>query len=147
MNRKEKTLEFENSTYNIQTTGRHVEITEAMKDYAIEKVSKIERFTNRIIDVNVIMDIQKLDHRVEIILKTGNIHLTSGASSTDMYVSIDQAVDKMEAQVLRQKSKMQDHHAKGHQILNAEAEATAHAKGPREIAEDLGIEEEWIEES
>lgn len=118
MNRKDRTLEFADTSYNIQITGRHVEITEAMKDYAIDKVSKIERFINRIIDVNVIMDIQRLDHRVEIILKMGNTKITSKASTTDMYVSIDKAVQKLEAQILRYKSKLQDHHAKGHAVLN-----------------------------
>lgn len=138
MNRKAKALEFVDAAYNIQITGRHLEITESMKDYALEKVSKIERFMNRIIDVNVIMDIQKLDHRVEIILKTGNTKITSKASSTDMYVSIDQAVDKLEAQILRYKSKLQDHHAKGHAVLNM----LVNVLKPSEIEEDFEIDED-----
>jgi len=116
MNRKAKALEFADAAYNVQITGRHLQITDAIKDYTIEKVSKIERFMNRIIDVNVIIDIQKLDHRVEIILKAGHVKIRSLASSTDMYVSIDQAVHKLEAQLLRYKSKLQDHHAKGHAV-------------------------------
>jgi len=129
MNRKTKALEFTDATYNIQITGRHVEITDSMKDYAIEKISKIERFMNRIIDVNVIMDIQRMDHRVEIILKAGNTKITSKASTTDMYISIDQAVNKLEAQVLRYKSKLNDHHAKGHAILNM----SVNVLSPKEI--------------
>jgi putative sigma-54 modulation protein len=138
MNRKTKALEFADAAYNIQITGRHVEITDPMKDYAIDKISKIERFMNRIIDVNVIMDIQRMNHCVEIILKAGNTKITSKASSTDMYVSIDQAVDKLEAQILRYKSKLQDHHAKGHAVLNM----TVNVLSPQEIEEDLGIDEE-----
>jgi putative sigma-54 modulation protein len=137
MNRKAKALEFVDAEYNIHVTGRHVEITDFMKDYAIEKISKIERFMNRIIDVNVIMDIQKLDHRVEIILKAGNFKLTSSASTTDMYVSIDQAVDKLEAQILRYKSKIQDHHATGHAALDM---AVSIVNAPQD--EDLFLEEE-----
>lgn len=118
MNRKEKALEFMEAGYNIQITGRNFEITEPMKDYAMEKIGKIERIIDRIIDVNVILDIQKLEHRAEIILKAGNFKIRSHASSTDMYVSLDQAFDKLESQLLRYKSKMQDHHAKGHAVLN-----------------------------
>jgi putative sigma-54 modulation protein len=73
---------------------------------------------NRIIEVNVIMDIQKLDHFVELIMKAGNLKITSQASSTDMYASIDKAVARLEAQLRRYKSKLQDHHAKGHAVLN-----------------------------
>lgn len=138
MNRKTKSLEFLDAGYNIQTTGRHVDITESMKDYAMEKISKIERFTNRIMDVNVIMDIQKLDHRVEIILKTGSTKIIGSSCTTDMYVSIDQAVDKLETQILKYKSKLQDHHAKGH----ADLEMNVNVISPKEIEEDLGIDEE-----
>lgn len=113
MNRKDKALEFANQNWDIQITGRHVQVTDPMKDYAMDKISKVERFINRIIDVNVIMDIQKLDHRVEIILKFGGMKISSAASSTDMYASIDKAVDRLEAQILRYKSRIQDHHAKG----------------------------------
>lgn len=138
MDRKAKALEFTDAAYNIQITGRHVEITDSMKDYAIDKISKIERVMNRIIDVNVIMDIQRMEHRVEIILKVGNTKITSKATSTDMYVSIDQAVDKLEKQVLRYKSKLQDHHAKGHAVLNM----IVNVLSPQEIEEDLGLDEE-----
>lgn len=141
MNRKAKTLEFLEAGYDIQITGRHVDVTEPMKDYAMDKVSKIERFMNRIIDVNVIMDIQKLDHRVEIILKTGSIKIISSACTTDMYVSIDQAVDKLESQILRYKSKLQDHHAKGH----ADLEMNVNVISPREIEEDLGLDQEALD--
>lgn len=141
MNRKEKALEFADEVYNIQITGRHVEITDSMKDYAMEKISKIERFMNRIIDVNVIMDIQKLDHHVEIILKFGNTKITSNASTTDMYVSIDQAVDKLEKQILRYKSKLQDHHAKGHAILNMKVNVLS----SKEIEDDLDFNEDQRE--
>jgi putative sigma-54 modulation protein len=138
MNRKAKALEFSEAGYNIQITGRHVQITDSMKDYAIDKISKIERFLNRIIDVNVIMDIQRMNHIVEIILKAGNTKILSKASTTDMYVSIDQAVDKLEKQILRYKSKLQDHHAKGHAILNMPVSVIS----SQEIEEDLGIEDE-----
>lgn len=137
MNRKAKALEFAEEAYNIQITGRHLEITDSMKDYAIEKISKVERIMNRIIDVNVIMDIQKMDHRVEIILKAGNTKITSSAATNDMYVSIDLAVDKLERQVLRYKSKLQDHHAKGHAVLNM----TVNVLSPKEIEEDLDLNE------
>lgn len=141
MNRKAKALEFTDVGYNIQITGRNVDVTDPMKDYAMEKISKIERFMDRIIDVNVIMDIQKLDHRVEIILKAGNFKITSRACTTDMYISIDQAVDKLEAQILRYKSKIQDHHAKGHAVL----EMNVDVLGPPSEAEEIAELEEAFE--
>ncbi len=112
MNRKEKALEFANDVYNynFQITGRNVDVTDSMKTYVMEKISKIDKFTNRIIDANVIMDIQKIQHRVEIFLKIGNLQLSSKAITDDMYASIDKAVGKLEAQILRYKDKQNEHH-------------------------------------
>ncbi len=114
MNRKEKALEFANQNWDVQITGRHIDVTDAMKEYAIEKIARIERFIDKIIDVNIIMDTQKLEHRVDIVLKFSGMKVSSSASCTDMYASIDKAVHKLEAQLRRYKSKIQDHHARNH---------------------------------
>lgn len=137
MNRKTKALEFVDAGYDTQITGRHVSVTDAMKDYAMEKISRIEKFMHRIIEVNVIMDIQKLDHIVEIILKAGNLRMTSRAITTDMYASIDKAVDKLQAQILRYKSKMQDYHSRAY----ANGEMKVSVVKPREIEEEFDFEE------
>jgi putative sigma-54 modulation protein len=112
MNQKTKIIQNIEG-YNISISGRHVQVTESMKDYAMEKISKIERFSPRLIDVVVTMDIQKLDHRVDIVLRFDNIKVKSHAASTDMYASIDAAVDKLQNQIRRYKNKIQDHHARG----------------------------------
>ena len=116
LTRKQKVAEF-GQGYSISVTGRHIHVTEAMKAYAEQKVSKLEKFGNRIIDVAITMDIQKLQHKVDIVLKYGHTLVKSSASSTDMYISIDQAVDKLEAQLNKYRSKIQDHHLKGHPVV------------------------------
>lgn len=131
MNRKERALEFASDVYDIQITGRHVAVTDAMRDYAIEKISKIERFMNRIIDVNVIMDVQKTQHRIEIVMKVGNLRISSQASTNDMYASIDKAVHKLEAQILRYKGKVNEHHKPSELNVNVMAPPT-----PEEEIED-----------
>lgn len=115
MSRKSKAVEFLQDVYNISVTGRNVMVTDAMKDYATEKVSKIERFSNRIIDVVITMDVQRYEHRVDIVMKVDHLKIKSSANSENMYESIDKAVHKIEAQLLRYKSKIQDYHlGKGH---------------------------------
>lgn len=113
MDRKQK-IALLDQGYNITVTGRHLHVTDAMKDYAIEKMSKIEKIAPRIIDVAITMDIQKLDNKVDIIMKYGPILIKSHAKSTDMYVSIDMAIDKLDSQLRKYKSRIHDYHAKGH---------------------------------
>ena len=109
MNKKTKAAQFLDDGYTINVTGRHVQITDSMRDYAMEKMLKIERLGSKIIDLNVLMDIQKLEHRCEIILKMGHLKMTSHATTDDMYASIDKAVDKMQAQIRKHKDRLQDH--------------------------------------
>lgn len=118
MNRKTKAAEFQNEGYEINVVGRNVLVTDSMKDYAQEKISKIDKFSHRIIEVQVTMDIQKLEHRVDIVLKVDHIKIKSQASSDDMYASIDKAVDKIERQLRRYKTKIKDHHAKALNVVD-----------------------------
>lgn len=118
MTRKAVAAKFQDDVYDISVTGRHVLVTEPMKDYAIEKILKIDRFNNRIIDVNVVMDIQKLDHRVDITLKVDQTFIKSSASSDNMYASIDKAVDRLEAQLRRYKGRLHEHQMKGLPVID-----------------------------
>ena len=118
MNHKTKTDVLVDEGYNVTVTGRHLSITDAMKNYAMEKVSKLERFSPRLIDLAVTMDIQKLEHRVDIVLRFNNIKIKSHASTTDMYASIDMAVDKLQTQLRRYKNKLQNHHTKSLNMID-----------------------------
>ena len=111
--RKAKALEFINEGYDIGITGRNVLVTDAMKDYAIEKIAKIERISPRVVNVNVVMEIQRFEQRVDIVAKINNLKVKSHAVTEDMYASIDKAVEKLEAQLRKYKTKIQDHHARG----------------------------------
>jgi putative sigma-54 modulation protein len=98
--------------YRLTLMGRNVYVTEAMKSYAADKLAKIDRFHNHVMDLHVTLDIQKLDHSCVIILIFDHFRVKVSASSTDMYASIDKAVDKLQSKIRRWKSRIQDHHKK-----------------------------------
>ncbi len=102
----------EETGYNIQINGLHVQVTDAMKQHAQVKLAKIERFHSHIMDVHVTMDIQKIEHSVTIVVKFDHMKIKSHASSSDMYVSIDQAVARLQKQISRWKEKLQTHQNK-----------------------------------
>lgn len=119
MTRKSKVLDMDLG-YKVHVTGRNVQVTEAMKNYAIEKIAKLESFAPRIIDVSITMDIQKIQNKVDIVMKYGPVLIKSQAATTDMYVSIDQAVDKLEAQIKKYLTKIHDYHNKAHEVRELE---------------------------
>jgi putative sigma-54 modulation protein len=141
MSNKSKAMEFANDVYDISITGRNVLVTDAMKNYAIDKISKIDRFHGRVIDVSVTMDIQRVNHIIDIILKFDSIKIKSSAETTDMYASIDKAVDRLEKQIMRYKSRIQDHHARATKVIDMNVNVL---KRPRheidEINDDIDSE-------
>ena len=131
--RKEKMAEFDQG-YNVMVTGRHMHVTDGMKQHAMDRISKLDHFGDHILDVNVTMDIQKLSHLCEIIMKYGHTVICCRASTTDMYASIDQAASKLAQQLRRYKRKLHDHHKKGHPIKEIPVQVI---EAPREQETEL----------
>lgn len=104
--------EEESLGYSIDIVGRNIEVTEPMRVYIWNKISKIERFHNHIMYVHFTLELQKLEHFCTIVLKFNHFKIKVQASSTDMYVSIDEAVHRLQTVIARYKSRIQDHHKK-----------------------------------
>ena len=100
--------------------GRNVFVTEAMKNHALQKLSKLDHFHNHITELHVTLDIQKLEHLCTIVLKFDHFKVKVACSSSDMYASIDKAVDKLKSKIERWKSRIQDHHKKGLKVVDME---------------------------
>lgn len=107
-----KTNKFANEGYTINIVGKHIEITDAIRNYVWEKLSRIERIAEQIIDVTVTLDSQKLEQSCSILMNFIHFHLKVGASTDNMYSAIDKAVDRVVKLVRRYKTKLQSHRAK-----------------------------------
>jgi putative sigma-54 modulation protein len=140
MSRKSKAAAFLEDIWDISVTGRHVLVTDAMKNYAIDKISKIERFSSRVIDANVIMDIQKLVHRVDIIIKVDNTKIKVTASSDNMYASIDKVVDRLKEKIRRYKEKLHEHHSPSHEEIAMNVNIYSPADDLKEFNEEIEAE-------
>ncbi len=130
---------------SVSVSGRHVLITEAIKTYACEKVKKLEHYSKDILDVAITMDIQRQEHRVDILVRIGHFVIKVHASSNDMYASIDRAVDKLVAKFMKYKSRMQAHHNKDLTTVSLEADVIR-APFRQEDAINDDIEEENFKE-
>ncbi|MEJ2745372.1 MAG: ribosome-associated translation inhibitor RaiA [bacterium] len=86
-------------------TGRHVEVTEAMKNYAREKLGRVMHERPHINEIHVIMDVEKYRHRVELSARGKSLELFCQEETPDMYASIDRALAKLDRQLLRYKER------------------------------------------
>jgi putative sigma-54 modulation protein len=90
---------------NLQLTGRHVDITPAIRGYVVAKLERINRHFDHVIDVEVIMTVEKLDQKIEanVHLSGKDIHVES--NDADMYAAIDGLIDKLDRQILKHKER------------------------------------------
>ena len=104
-------MQKQNANPPIQVTGRHVSVTEAMKEYCRRRLSCLHLDYPKIIEVQMILDVQKYRHTAEMILHCNNhITLEATAESGDMYASVDEVVDKIARQMRKYKTRLMQHH-------------------------------------
>lgn len=91
----------------INITGHHVELTAALREFVEKKFSKLERFFDQIINIQVTLTVDKLRQIAEADIKVAGSELHASSESEDMYTSIDQLMDKLERQLIKYKEKTQ----------------------------------------
>lgn len=92
-------------------TGRHLEITPALKDYINTKLARLERHHEPPTSSQVILSVENIDHKAEAIMQLRGETVYAEASESDMYAAIDVLVDRLDRQLLKHKERRADHHA------------------------------------
>jgi len=120
-------MQTANVNVPVKVTGRHVSITEAIKNYALTKVEHLHLDYPRIIEAHVILDVEKHRHFAEIILHCTN-HITIEASheTDDMYASIDGVAAKTAQQMRKYKTKILRNHRPRRQSIRHIEEQVLH---------------------
>ena len=95
---------------NLNMTGHHLEITPSIRDYVSSKMTRINRHFDHVIDVNMILSVEKLRQKIE-----ANVHLSGKdifveSENPDMYAAIDLLVDKLDRQIIKHKEKVKNKH-------------------------------------
>lgn len=116
--------------------GKNLDMTPALREYAEEKVSKVEKYFDRIMKTEIEMSVErnpKISNNqvVEVTVFTNGPVIRAKESATDMYQAIDLVSSKLERQARRAKKKMIDR--------------SHHAKNPFKDPALIAIEEEEVE--
>ena len=96
---------------NLQLTGHHVDITPAIRDYVTTKLERVVRHFDHVIDVNVVLTVNKLQQKVEATVHVRGKDLHAECIDADMYAAIDGLADKLDRQVLKHKEQIRKHRA------------------------------------
>ncbi len=90
---------------NINISGHHVDITEAMQSSVEEKMAKLTRHSDSITTAQVTLTVEKDRKLAEATIHVAGTDLHAKAENDDMYAAIDQMTDKLDRQLLKYKEK------------------------------------------
>ncbi|NOY46232.1 MAG: ribosome-associated translation inhibitor RaiA [Deltaproteobacteria bacterium] len=94
---------------NLNITFRHAEPSDALKQYATEKVQRLHKYFDGIVDGHVVLTAEKIRHLAEVTLHANGTRIHAKEESTDFYSAVDNVVDKLERQLKRYKEKLKRH--------------------------------------
>lgn len=90
---------------NLNLTGRHLDITPAIREHVNGKLGKVKRHFDNVIDINVILSVDKLIQKAEASVHVSGKTIFAETADANLYVAIDSLFDSLDRQVLRHKEK------------------------------------------
>jgi putative sigma-54 modulation protein len=94
----------------VTVIGRHIEATEALKQYATEKVNRLEKYLPKTIQVVITLSVvKKVHHIAEAVIKSNGLLIQASEETEEMYSAIDLLTAKLERRVRRYKEKLVEH--------------------------------------
>jgi len=96
---------------HLQLTGHHLEITPALRSYVEKKLERVVRHFDQVMDVHVVLTVEKLVHKAEATLHMSGETVHVMSTDENMYAAIDSLADKLDRRVVKHKEKVSDHHA------------------------------------
>jgi putative sigma-54 modulation protein len=126
-------------------TGRHVDVTPALRRYIDSRSKRLARYGARVGKIQVVLGVEKYRHTAEILVHFDGALLQSKAATREMYSAIDELFDRVAAQVRRRKEKRRDHKGRARTRLHVTRDSpepeTAAIKTVRRPLETLTIAE------
>ena len=108
--------------FKFHIRGENITITDAIRDYAETKLSKLEKYFSEDITVHITAKVYpNKQAKAEVTIPSKNVTLRAEETSNDWYSSLNVVVDKLERQIRKHKTKMQKRNRveKTHDDVNA----------------------------
>lgn len=90
---------------NLSVSGHHLDITPALRTYVEDKMLRVTRHFDHVIDAHVVLSVDKLRQKAEVTLHVRGKDIHCACEESDLYAAIDLLADKLDRQVLKYKGK------------------------------------------
>src|SRR5690349_1588214 len=94
---------------NLTVSGHHVAVTPALRDYVEDKLSRIKRHFDHVIDVSVILSVEKLKQKAEVTVHVRGKDIHVESDDSDLYAAVDLLIDKLDRSIRKYKDSVQAH--------------------------------------
>jgi putative sigma-54 modulation protein len=94
---------------HVNITFRHVKSSDALKDYTYEKLERLHKYFDGVVEGHVVLSLEKIRHMVELTLSANGTRMNAKAEDGDFHAAIDKAIAKIERQLVRHKEKLHRH--------------------------------------
>lgn len=99
---------------NLTISGHHLEVTPALRSYVTNKLDRITRHFDQVVDVRVLLTVEKQKEkqnrqRAECNIRVKGNDMFAASAHADLYAAVDELMDKLDRQVVRHKDRIQDH--------------------------------------
>lgn len=105
----------------VRISGRHFEVTEALKNHITKKVERFEKYLDSIIDIHAILGVEKYRQYAEISVFGKRLKFTEKSVETDMYVAIDKVCLRIEKTLRRHKDKLKTYRKKDNRKIQPQS--------------------------
>ena len=94
---------------NLTITGRHMDLTEALKAYVENGLRKLRTHFDKMIDVDIVLSVEKHRQECEINLHANGVRIHAKESTADMYASVDACLGKLDRQIRKFRDRINRH--------------------------------------
>lgn len=126
---------------NVKITGRHMEMSDALKSYIENALNKLTHHFDKIINADVVLDVEKHRHICEININANGMRIHSKEISNDMYASVDAVIEKLDRQVRKFKDKIKNHKPRTQEETHKYKHVILEVKDETEKVENVQEEE------
>ncbi|MGO9146590.1 MAG: ribosome hibernation-promoting factor, HPF/YfiA family [Desulfomonilia bacterium] len=88
-------------------TFKNIDSSDALKDYAFKRLSKMDRYIDRTAEAHVVLSVEKRRHKADVTLTADGTVINAVEITEDLYAAIDMVMDKLERQLKKYKEKLQ----------------------------------------
>jgi putative sigma-54 modulation protein len=113
---------------NLHLSGQHINVTAPIRDYVVAKLDRVNRHFDHVIDVHVVLSVDKLQQKIEATAHLPGKDIHCECIDTDMYAAIDKLADKLDRGVIKHKEMLLAHRHDGaalKRVLDGEVQEPA----------------------